>query len=1428
VRASTKCDLKKEVSDSTWGRIAGSPIFIMKLAGSARHLEVQLIADQYGNAISLFGRDCSVQRRHQKIIEEAPVTIARPEKFEEMEKAAVRLAKLVGYVSAGTVEYLYSHSDDSFYFLELNPRLQVEHPTTEMVSGCNIPSIQLQIAMGIPLHRIRDIRTLYGLDPHGVSEIDFDGENPDSANTQRKPKPKGHVVACRITGENPDAGFKPSSGNLTELNFRSNSNVWGYFSVSSAGGLHEYADSQFGHIFAYGQERSEARKSMVVALKELSIRGEFRTTVEYLIKLLEKPEFENNTLTTQWLDGLIAEGMTSERPDTTLAVIAGAVVKAHVAYEASMANYKAILEKGQVPSKDTLQTFFKTEFIYDNTRYSFAMAKASPNSFTLYLNGGRIFVGSRSLSDGGLLITLAGASHTVYFREEVGAFVVSVDSKTCMIEDEQDPTQLRSPSPGKLVRYMIESGDHVDAGEAYAEIEVMKMILPVTASESGIAQFMKQPGGTISSGELLGILTLDDPTKVKFAKPFEGLLPTFELQHGRYGSKPHQRLREQLEILYDNLAGYDNSAQVQSALRIVETTLQDPTLPYSNVSDVLSTLSGRMPAKLEEEVREIIKSAKELQQEFPTKKLRKAIELFMEDSVAPKDRTAARASVYPLQAIVNAFEGGLKSHEWQIWAELLNAYAAIEEPFSQGKTEEQAVLKLREDNKDVDAVAKLILSHSKVALKNKLVFAILDVIKANMNKGLAALNDKRINPALRRLAALESRPTTKVALAAREVLVLASLPTFEERSVQMLQILKSSITTHQYGESGLAQRLPSTDVLQELTDSRFTVYDVLHNFFDHEDAWVALAALEVYVRRAYRVYNVMHLDYEAGDSVSGGDPHVVTWRFKLGHTPSGEPMTPRVDSSRDVSRIGSMSDLSYTINRNQIEPTRFGLMTSYNDFSGIEKGLSKLLALYPAFNYAEFTDKHGKDAKVPHVLNIALRAYGDAVNDQEVSERFAKLVNENDSKITAKGIRRITLLICRQNQYPWYYTLRPSDSDHVWREEQAIRNIEPALAYQLELGRLSNFTITPQDSSNRQIHVYQAVGRENTSDIRFFVRALLRPGRLRGGMKVQEYLISETDRLVNSVLDTLEIHSSQHRQADCNHIMVNCVHTLPVSFDDVQEALAGFIERHGKRLWRLRVTQAEIRIVIEDEDGIQTPIRSFIENVSGFVVKYEAYQEVATDKGPAMLKSIGPQGQFHLQRVNFPYTTKNSLQPKRYQAHVVGTTYVYDFPDLFRQAIRRVWEKAAEFYPGLKEPSELLVAHELVLDENQELQEVPRPPGMNSCGMVGWVFTVKTPEYPKGRRVVVVANDITFQIGSFGPSEDDFFYKVTEFAQSLGLPRIYLSANSGARIGLAEEIISLFSCAFNDASRPEKGIKYLYLTSENMAKLKDNGGKLLV
>jgi acetyl-CoA carboxylase/biotin carboxylase 1 len=374
---------------------------------------------------------------------------------------------------------LYTHGEDVFYFLELNPRLQVEHPTTEMVSGVNLPAAQLLVAMGIPLHRIKSIRQLYGVAPHASSEIDFDMIKPDSNQLQRKPRPTGHVVAVRITAENPDAGFKPSSGSLQELNFRSSKNVWGYFSVGTAGGLHEFADSQFGHIFAYGADRRESRKNMVVALKEISIRGDFRTTVEYLIKLLEMQAFEENTITTGWLDTLITNRLTAERPETTLAVICGAVTKAQLASEASWNEYQRILDKGQVPSRDVLKTVFTIDFIYENVRYSFTCTRSAPTYWALFLNGGRTLVGARPLADGGLLVLLDGKSHSIYWREEVGALRLLVDAKTCLIEQENDPTQLRSPSPGKLVRFHVDSGDHIKAGEPYAEIEVCSKLYPV-------------------------------------------------------------------------------------------------------------------------------------------------------------------------------------------------------------------------------------------------------------------------------------------------------------------------------------------------------------------------------------------------------------------------------------------------------------------------------------------------------------------------------------------------------------------------------------------------------------------------------------------------------------------------------------------------------------------------------------------------------------------------------------------------------------------------------------------------------------------------------------------------------------------------------------------------------------------------------------
>lgn len=1420
--------------------IPGSPIFIMKLAGDARHLEVQLLADQYGNNISVFGRDCSVQRRHQKIIEEAPVTIAKPDTFQAMERAAVSLGKLVGYVSAGTVEYLYSHAEDKFYFLELNPRLQVEHPTTEMVSGVNLPAAQLQIAMGIPLHHIRDIRLLYGVDPNTSSDIDFHFTNEESFQIQRRPQPKGHTTACRITSEDPGEGFKPSGGTMHELNFRSSSNVWGYFSVGTAGGIHSFSDSQFGHIFAYGENRSASRKHMVIALKELSIRGDFRTTVEYLIKLLETPAFEDNTITTGWLDQLISNKLTAERPDQTVAILCGAVTKAHIASEEGIEEYRKGLEKGQVPSKDVLKTVFPVDFIYEGERYKFTATRASFDSYHLFINGSKGSVGVRALADGGLLVLLNGRSHNVYWKEEPAATRLSVDGKTCLLEQENDPTQLRSPSPGKLVKFTVENGEHVRGGQPFAEVEVMKMYMPLIAKEDGIVQFIKQPGATLEAGDILGILALDDPSRVKHAQPFTGQLPDIGPPQVT-GSKPPQRFFVLYSILQNILRGFDNQVIMNSTLKELVEVLRNPELPYGEWFAQSSALHSRMPQKLDAQLEGVVDKARSRKAEFPAKQLRKTIDKFIEENLMnPADAGILKTTLSPLEQVIDKYADGLKTHEYKVFISLLEQYYGVESLFSlRNIRDEDAVLKLRDEHKDdITAVVHTVLSHSRIGSKNNLILTILDMYRPNQ-PGVGNVG-QHLKPILKKLTELESRSTAKVTLKARELLIQCALPSLEERLAQMELILRSSVVESRYGETGFDHREPDLSVLKEVVDSKYTVFDVLPRFFIHQDVWVTLAALEVYVRRAYRAYTIKGMQYNA----PSGEAPILSWDFtldKLGQPEIGPvasthpstPSTPTTESNNPFKRISSISDLSYILDDNN-EPIRKGVIVPIQYLEDVEEAVTRALEVFPVAGSkkkpsdALLANLEGKrkptprleyDSELTGVCNIAVRDV-EELDDKQIVSQINTLLAGMKEDLLARRVRRVTVICGKDGIYPGYYTFRgPS-----YEEDESIRHSEPALAFQLELHRLSKFKISPVFTENRNIHVYEAIGKgpenDKAVDKRYFVRAVVRPGRLRDDIPTAEYLISEADRLMNDILDALEIIG--HNNSDLNHIFINFSPVFNLQPHDVEQALAGFLERFGRRLWRLRVTGAEIRILCTDPTtGIPYPLRVIITNTYGFIIQVELYIEKKSEKGEWIFHSIGGTnklGSMHLRPVSTPYPTKEWLQPKRYKAHLMGTQYVYDFPELFRQAFQNSWTRAIAKIPSLSSQrppvGECIDYNELVLDDTDNLVEINRGPGTNTHGMVGWLVTAWTPEYPRGRRFIIVANDITFQIGSFGPLEDKFFHKCTELARKLGIPRIYLSANSGARIGMADELIPFFSVAWNNPERPEAGFKYLYLTPE--------------
>uniref|UniRef100_A0A7N8YHC0 acetyl-CoA carboxylase n=1 Tax=Mastacembelus armatus TaxID=205130 RepID=A0A7N8YHC0_9TELE len=1396
--------------------VPGSPIFIMQLAQHARHLEVQILADEYGNAISLFGRDCSIQRRHQKIIEEAPATIAALSTFEQMERCAVRLAKMVGYVSAGTVEYLFSE-DGSFHFLELNPRLQVEHPCTEMIGDVNLPAAQLQIAMGIPLYRIKDIRLLYGETPWGDTIINFD--TPDCM-----PSPRGHVIAVRITSENPDEGFKPSSGTVQELNFRSSKNVWGYFSVGATGGLHEFADSQFGHCFSWGENREEAISNMVVAMKELSIRGDFRTTVEYLIKILETESFRNNDIDTGWLDHLIAEKVQAERPDTILGIVCGALHVADASFRKSMSDYLHSLERGQVLPAASLLNSVSVDLIYEGVKFCMKVARQSPTTYVIMMNGSNIEIDVHRLSDGGLLLSYDGSSHTTYMKEEVDSYRITVGNKTCVFEKEKDPTVLRSPSAGKLLQYLVEDGGHIFAGETYAEIEVMKMVMTLTVQQSGCIHFVKRPGAVLEPGCVVAHIDLDDPSSIhRVGFPNTSTLPP-QQPLPMVGEKLHQVFHNVLENLIKVMDGYCLeepyfSSKLKQWVATLMKTLRDPSLPLLELQDIMTSVAGRIPPTVEKEIRKVMaqyaSNITSVLCQFPSQRIANILDSHAATLQRKADREVFFMNTQSIVQLVQRYRSGIRGYMKSVVLDLLKRYLQVETQFQQAHYD-KCVINLREQYKpDMSPVLEYIFSHAQVSKKNILVTMLIDQL-CGRDPTLA----DELMAILSELTQLSKMENSKVALRARQILIASHLPSYELRHNQVESIFLSAIDM--YGHQFCPENL------KKLILSETSIFDVLPNFFYHSNQVVCMAALEVYVRRAYIAYELNSIQHhQLHDGTCAVD-----FQFML---PSSHPNR---GSNPTLNRVPvPLSESGQFTMRRQgsellLEGTfsppcqRMGAMVAFQYFDDFRRNFDEVLSSFaePLMESSPFSDhqfsfcllQNTRENPI-HIINVSIKT-ADTEDDDTLVSAFTAFAQSKKDILFEYGIRRITFLIVKKREFPKFFTFRARDG---FQEDRIYRNLEPALAFQLELNRMKNFDLTAIPCANHKMHLYLGAARvqegAEVTDYRFFIRAIIRHSDLITKEASFEYLQNEGERLLLEAMDELEVaFSNTSVRTDCNHIFLNFVPTVIMDPSKIEESVRSMVMRYGSRLWKLRVLQAELKINIRlTPTGNAIPIRLFLTNESGYYLDISLYKEVTdAGSGQIMFQSYGDkQGPLHGMLINTPYVTKDLLQAKRFQAQTLGTTYVYDFPEMFRQALFKLWE------PGGNCPKDVLLCTELVLDPEGRLVQMNRLPGDNDVGMVAFRMKMKTPEYPEGREVIVICNDITHMIGSFGPQEDELFLRASELARAEGIPRIYIAANSGARIGLAEEIKHMFQVAWLDPSDPYKGFKYLYLTPQDYTRI---------
>ncbi len=456
-------------------------VFIEKFVEQPRHIEIQLLGDSQGNIVYLNERDCSIQRRHQKVVEEAPSPFVTPEMRQAMGEQAVALARGVGYFSAGTVEFI-AGADRSFYFLEMNTRLQVEHPVTELITGRDLVEDMIRVAAGEPL---------------GFTQADV--------------QLNGHAIETRVYAEDPYRGFLPSTGRLSRLLPPEGANVRVDTGVVEGSEISRFYDPMIAKLITHGPTRAAAIKAQAAALDAYLVRG-VGNNIDFLGALMRHPRF---TAGEQVTTAFIAEeypngfhGSPLDEATRANIVAAAAVIHATVAERAQLIDGQLDGNGAQfgtdwvvqldgtdhaVTVDDAGEAFMLT---IDGTEHMLSTAwrvgtprfeaRLDKRGFTVAID--RLAVGYR--------LTTAGATHPVRVLSPRAAEL----ARHMIPKVAPDLSRfLLCPMPGLIVKLDVAAGDKVEAGQPLATVEAMKMENILRAEKSATIKEVKvRPGDSLA------------------------------------------------------------------------------------------------------------------------------------------------------------------------------------------------------------------------------------------------------------------------------------------------------------------------------------------------------------------------------------------------------------------------------------------------------------------------------------------------------------------------------------------------------------------------------------------------------------------------------------------------------------------------------------------------------------------------------------------------------------------------------------------------------------------------------------------------------------------------------------------------------------------------------------------------------------------
>ncbi len=471
-------------------------VLVEKYLERPRHIEVQVFGDSHGNVIHLFERDCSVQRRHQKVLEEAPAPGLSPGRRKAMGEAAVAAARSIRYTGAGTVEFI-AGQDGTFYFMEMNTRLQVEHPVTEMITGLDLVKLQLAVAAGEPL-------------PVLQKDLAF----------------RGHAVEARIYAENPGKGFLPSTGTLRHLRapagaeFRADGGPIRVDSgVRQGDAITPFYDPMIAKLVAWGEDRDIALGRLRAALADYEIVG-VATNVEFLARTVASKAFSGADLDTGLIERSRAELFPPEAPpgDADLAAAALAELLAEQAQAASDGRQSGdphspwnIVDGWRL----NLGSHHELQFARGDESWTVQIHFA-PDGYRLGVDG-REFPLAGHEADGLLHVTLGEAAFRVravrdgadwhLFRDGIHS-VLTLRSAQNAPEPDATVGTLAAPMPGKVLQVLVQAGARVSKGTPLVILEAMKMEHTIAAPHDGqVAEIHFQAGEQVSEGAELLRLT---------------------------------------------------------------------------------------------------------------------------------------------------------------------------------------------------------------------------------------------------------------------------------------------------------------------------------------------------------------------------------------------------------------------------------------------------------------------------------------------------------------------------------------------------------------------------------------------------------------------------------------------------------------------------------------------------------------------------------------------------------------------------------------------------------------------------------------------------------------------------------------------------------------------------------------------------------